>query len=165
MARRSNKIFVVSPNERLLIKTLFRILPGASGSYEQSLFDLNDSSRKSYRGVAHELREILRETLNYLAPDVDVMAEPGFKLEGALLRPTQVQKAQYVFRKRRLSREAMSAPELAISMTEELAASMTRTAYTRGAKDAHTISSGAEVRRLKMYIDAVLAELLEIHGK
>jgi hypothetical protein len=50
-------------------------------------------------------------------------------------------------------------------MVEELGASITRTAYTRGAKDAHTVSSVSEVRQLKMYVDAVLGELLEIHAQ
>jgi hypothetical protein len=59
----------------------------------------------------------------------------------------------------------MSAPELTVSMVEELGASITRTAYARGAKDAHTVSSAPEVRQLKMYIDAVLGELLEIHAQ
>ncbi len=94
-----------------------------------------------------------------------MMAEAGFKLEKDTSRPTQKQKALYVFRKRKLSREEMSAPELTVSMVDELGASITRTAYTRGAKDAHTGSSVAEVRQLKMYIDAVLGELLEIHAQ
>jgi hypothetical protein len=165
MARRPTTIVVATPVERLIIKTLAAILPAAAASYEQCLIDLDDVRRRSYRGVAHELREVLRETLNYLAPDADVMAEPGFKTEGDATRPTQKQKALYVFRKRKLSREEMSAPELTISMVDELGAAITRTAYTRGAKDAHTMSSVSDVRQLKMYIDAVLGELLEIHAR
>jgi hypothetical protein len=92
------------------------------------------------------------------------MAQPGFKLEEGLKKPTHKQKALHIFRKRKLSREEMSAPELAIDMVDELGASIIRTAYGRGAKDAHTVTSEPEVRRLKMYVDVVLAELLEIHG-
>jgi Predicted pPIWI-associating nuclease len=128
------------------------------------LIDLGGPQRRSYRGVAHELREVLRETLDYLAPDADVMASPGFRLEKDRERPTQTQKALYIFRNRRLSREEISAPELAVSMIEEMGARITRTAYTRGSKNAHRPSSDAEVRQLKMWIDAVLGELLEIHG-
>ena len=129
------------------------------------LLDLGDVSRRSYRGVAHELREVLRETLNYLAPDAEVLAQPGFRLDAGATRPTQKQKAFFVLRKRGLSREEMSAPELTVSMADELGASITRTAYSRGSKSAHTESSGAEVRQLKMYIDAVMGELLEIHSQ
>ncbi len=165
MARRSAGVVVATPTERLIIVTLSRILPAAAVSYEQCLIDLGGFQRRSYRGVAHELREVLRETLNYLAPDADVMAETGFKSEKDTTRPTQRQKALYVLRKRKLSREEMSAPELTVSMVDELGASITRTAYARGAKNAHTVSSAPEVRQLKMYVDAVLGELLEIHGQ
>jgi hypothetical protein len=164
MARRPGSL--ASPTERLIIRTLTRIVPAAAVSYEQCLVDLSQvPRRRSYRGVAHELREVLRETLHYLAPDAAVMAEPGFKLEPELTRPTHTQKALYVLRKRQLSREARSAPELTISMVEELGAQITRIAYTRSSQGAHTASSEPEVRQLKMYIDAVLGELLEIHSK
>jgi hypothetical protein len=144
---------------------LAKILPTAAASYEQCVFDLGGPSRLSYRGVAHELREVLREALDYLAPDVDVMAEGGFRLEQGVTRPTQRQKALYVLRKRRLSREAIAAPELAVSMIDELGAAITRSAYTRGSVSAHVMTSSSEVRKLKMYVDAVLAELLEIYAE
>ena len=65
-----------------------------------------------------------------------------------------------MLRKRRLSREAMRAPELAVSMVEELGAAIARSAYTRGSMSAHGFSSAQEIHQLKMYVDAVLAELL-----
>jgi hypothetical protein len=93
------------------------------------------------------------------------MAAPGFKLEKEQERPTQRQKALHILRNRKLSREEIVAPELTVSMIEEMGARITRTAYTRGSRDAHTSSSEAEVRQLKMWVDAVLGELLEIHGR
>ena len=165
MARRAAGLVVPTPSERLIIDTLSHIVPAAAVSYEQCLLDLGGPPRRSYRGVAHELREVLRETLDYLAPNRDVMAVAGFKLEAGQSRPTQTQKALYVLRNRKLSREQISAPELAVTMVEEMGATITRTAYTRGSKDAHSSSSAAEVRQLKMWIDAVLGELLEIHGQ
>jgi hypothetical protein len=165
MPRRAAGLVIPTPSERLIIDTLARIVPAAAVSYEQCLLDLGGPQRLSYRGIAHELREVLRETLNYLAPDADVMATPGFQLERGQGRPTQTQKARYILQNRKLSREESSAPELAVSMFEEMAARITRTAYTRGSKDAHTSSSGPEVRQLKMWIDAVLGELLVIHAE
>ena len=158
-------VVVTTPTERLIIDTLSAILPAAAASYEQCLLDLGGPPRRSYRGVAQEMREALRETLDHLAPDPDVLAEANFKLEKGTTRPTQRQKALYVLRKRRLSREAISAPELAVSMVEELGAAIARTTYTRGSMSAHGLSSSREVRQLKMYVDAVLAELLEIHAQ
>jgi predicted pPIWI-associating nuclease len=163
VARRSASFVITTPTERSIVETLARILPAAAASYEQCLFDLG-KPRRSYRGVAHELREVLRETLDYLAPDADVLAEAGFRLEDNANRPTQRQKAMHILRKRRLSREQMSAPQIAVSLVEEMGASITRSAYTRGARDAHTMTSEPEVRQLKMWVDAVLGELLEIHA-
>jgi hypothetical protein len=166
MSRRTAAAVVVATaTERRIADMLAKILPTAAGSYEQCVFDLGGPPRLSYRGVAHELREVLREALDYLAPDGDVMAETGFKLEQGVTKPTQRQKALYVLRKRRLSREAIAAPELAVSMIEELGAAITRSAYTRGSVSAHVTTSSSEVRKLKMYVDAVLAELLEIYAE
>ena len=156
-------VTVLTPIESRIIETLEKLKPSAASSYQQALVDLSGSPRHSYRGVAHELREALRETLDHFAPDADVMAETGFQLEKGLSRPTHRQKALYVLKKRRLSREAIQVPELAVSAIEELSASITRSAYTRGAMSAHGRSSATETRQMKMYVDAVLAELLEIH--
>lgn len=158
-------VVIATSTERSIIETLARILPAAAASYEQCVADLGGPPRRSYRGVAHELREALRATLDYLAPDAELMAEAGFKLEEGTKRPTHRQKARHVLRKRRLSREAMQAPELAVLMVEELGAGIARSAYMRGSASAHGLSSATEVRQLKMYVDAVLAELLEIHGQ
>ena len=111
------------------------------------------------------MRETLREVLDYLAPDAEIMAKAGFVLEKGTSRPTQRQKALHVLTKRRLSREAMRAPELAVSMVDELGAAIARSTYTRGSMSAHGVGSNREVRQLKMYVDAVLAELLEIHAQ
>lgn len=163
-AQQSGGFAIATPVERRIIETLERLKPSAARSYQQALVDLGGARRHSFRGVAHELREALRETLDHFAPDAAVMAEPRFKLEQGLTRPTQRQKALFVLRKRRLPKKALEAPELAVSTIEELGASITRSAYTRGSISAHTATPQKEVRQMKMYLDAVLAELLEIHG-
>lgn len=164
MARGQPLVVVATPTELRILDTLTRILPVAAASYEQCVIDLAEPIRRSYRGVAHEMREALRETLDYLAPDAEVMAEPGFALEQSTTKPTHRQKALHILKKRRLPREAMRAPELAVSLVEELGAAIARSTYTRGAMSAHGVASVQEVRQLKMYVDAVLAELLEIHA-
>jgi hypothetical protein len=50
-------------------------------------------------------------------------------------------------------------------MVDELGAAIARSTYTRGSMSAHGVGSSQEVRQLKMYVDAVLAELLEIHAQ
>lgn len=158
-------VAVLTPVEERIVQTLERLNPTAAQSYLQATSDLSGPPRHSYRGVAHELREALRETLDHFAPDADVMAEPGFEPEPGQTRPTQRQKALFVLRRRRLPAGARRAPEEAVSMVEELGASIARSTYTRGSISAHSSATATEVRQMKMYIDAVLAELLEIHGQ
>lgn len=158
-------VAVLTPVENRIVETLQRLNPAAAGAYLQATIDLGGPPRYSYRGVAHELREVLRETLDHFAPDADVMAEPGFQLEAGQTRPTQRQKALFVLSRRRLPAGARRTPEEAVGMVEELGAAITRSTYTRGAISAHTPTPATEVRQMKMYVDAVLAELLEIHSQ
>jgi hypothetical protein len=83
---------ITSGVEVQILTTLRSLVPSAGQSYEQALLDLQSASRLSYRGTAVELREALREVLDHLAPDADVMASPGFKLERDATRPTMKQK-------------------------------------------------------------------------
>lgn len=59
---------------------------------------------------------------------------------------------------------ARSAPEKAAELTEELFASFARSTYERSNIPTHVASAKRDVQQMKMYVDSVLAELLQIHG-
>ncbi|MCW2601744.1 MAG: hypothetical protein JWM02_3573, partial [Frankiales bacterium] len=59
-----------------VIATLERMLPRAALSYRQVVADLGGPDRLSYRGTATELREVVREVLDHLAPDESVLSSP-----------------------------------------------------------------------------------------
>jgi hypothetical protein len=139
------------------------VSPSAAASYEQAILDLGDESRKSMRGTAAELREALREVLDSLAPDSAVMNEPGFKLEEGRKEATMRQKARFVLRSRRLPKTDLENTEKAVSIIEELVASLVRGVYGSGSIQIHAEATRPTVRKLKMYVDTVLSELLEIH--
>jgi hypothetical protein len=146
-----------------IISTLEGLVPSAALSYEQAMLDLAEGSRVSYRGTANELREALRETLDYLAPDDQVMQADGFQLEQGRARPTQRQKVRYILRSRgRPARETKS-PEDAASLVEGLTASLARSVYERSSVSAHVGTTRQEVEQVRMYVETVLADLLEIH--
>ena len=63
----------MSPLETKILDALDRVIPTTALSYKQALQDLNGQNRFSYRGTAAELREVLRELLDYLAPDTEVL--------------------------------------------------------------------------------------------
>ena len=69
MKARGSSRLILSETERAILETLTKMLPGASASYEQSLRDIRQTGRVSWRGTASELREVLREVIDYLAPD------------------------------------------------------------------------------------------------
>jgi hypothetical protein len=151
--------------ETKIIETLTELVPSAALSYQQALRDLGVSTeRLSFRGTAVELREALRETLDHLAPDGDVMAAPGFKLERDRTGPTQKQKVRFILRSRRVPEGARKTPEESVSLIEKLTGSLTRASYDRGSLATHVASTENEVRQLKMYVDSVLAELLQVHA-
>src|SRR5688572_20036470 len=101
MKARGASRLVLSGTERAILETLAKMLPSISPSYEQALRDISQGKRVSWRGTASELREVLREVIDHLAPDDKVMASPGFQLEEGIKSPTQKQKVRFILRARR----------------------------------------------------------------
>lgn len=150
--------------EHRILATLTEMLPDAASSYEQVVIDLADGARLSWRGTAVEMREVVREVLDHLAPDDAVAEDPGFGLERDRMAPTMRQKAAFVLRSRGLSSSSRRAPQDATAVVDELTASFVRSTYERGSASTHGAPSREEVERLKMYVDSVLMELLETSG-
>jgi Predicted pPIWI-associating nuclease len=158
---------IKNPIESRIQKTLSVMLPATARSYEQIISDLSVPDRLSYRGTATELREVLRETLDYLAPNKEVEASTGFQLEKDRTKPTMAQKARYILRQRGIPKNSIDAPKKAIEIVEDTVSSFVRSTYDRGSIDTHTSDgiSKPQVDQLKMYVDSVLCELLEIHSQ
>lgn len=153
----------LSETESRIIGVLERLVPSAALSYRQALADLSNPRRISFRGPANELREALREAIDQLAPDEDVMAVTGFQLELNQTTPTRRQKMRFILRSQGVSGTAREAPEKAVELVEELVTSFATSTYDRSNVSAHVASARRDVMQLKMYVDSVLAELLQIH--
>lgn len=152
----------LSQTDELIISTLNDVCPTASLAYQQALIDLGGNERLSWRGPATDLREALRETLDVLAPDSEISALPGFKLEGDAKRPTMKQKVRFVLKNRGVPSGAMETPESAITGVEEFVGGLTRSVYTRSSVSTHTATTRAEVGRVLAWVRLVICELLEI---
>lgn len=154
----------VTTTEARILDTLERIgLPEVARSYHQVLIDLSEARRLSYRGTATELREVVREVLDHLAPDDAVTSAPGFKLQADTTGPTMAQKARFILKARGLGESARRAPEEAVALFEEQIASLVRATYRKGAASTHVPTTLEQARNLKGFADAVLAELLQVH--
>lgn len=158
-----NNDFSFSVVEKQIISTLAQLIPSAALSYEQAIKDLADENRISYRGSGTELRESLREVLDHLAPDDEVTKSEGFKLEKDRTKPTMRQKARFILKSRRLSKNALNAPQDTVDIIEEKVSSLARSVYERGSISTHINTTKTEVLQLKLYVDSILSELLEIH--
>ncbi len=152
----------LSATEQTILDTLTAMLPGSAASYEQALRDLAQGGRVSWRGTAAELREVLRDAIDHLAPDDKVMGATGFQREEGQTRPTQRQKVRFILRARRSGSTAVATAEGSLATIDEAIAALARSTYQRGATSTHVQTSGKEVRTLKGYVDALLAELLEV---
>jgi hypothetical protein len=148
--------------EAAILATLDRIVPSTALSYRQVLEDLAEPKRISYRGTAAELREVLRELLDHLAPDEEVLKT--IKLEKDQRGPTMKQKAVFILKARGVGETARKTPVDAVGAVEDSIGSLARSVYIRGSVSAHIVTTRNEVLTVKAYADAVLADLLQIHG-
>lgn len=149
--------------ETAILETLEAMIPSAEASYMQVLLDLQHKGRVSHRGTAAELREVVREVLDTLAPDAAVTGAPGFKLEPQRTGPTMAQKVRFILRARKAPDPSRETAEKSAAIIDESIANLGRSVYTRGAINVHTARTLQEVRNFKLYADAVLGELLEIN--
>jgi hypothetical protein len=156
----------VTPTEAEILRTLEKIgLPGTALSYRQMMIDMGEARRLSYRGTATELREVVREVLDHLAPDDEVTSAPGFKLLQGMKGPTMAQKARFILKARGLGDSDRQAAEDSVTLLEDQIASLARSTYVKGAASTHSITTLERARNFKGYADAVLAELLQVHSQ
>lgn len=149
--------------DREIILTLKNLINSSSLAYEQALIDLQSNSRLSWRGPATDLRESLRECLDYLAPDADVTAQPGFKLEQNTTAPTMKQKIKYIMKSRGKGSTEIKTTENAINIIDELLGTFVRSVYTRASVSTHTPTDKNEVLRILNLVRVVFCEILEVN--
>ena len=151
------------PSDNVLMSLcLAPLCPEAAACYEQALQDLVQRPRLSWRGPAAELREALREVLDKLAPDEDVRNSPGFRVEANTSRPTMKQKARFILKSRDWPRNSMKVTETAVETVEEKVGALVRSVYGRSSGSVHVSQDEQEVVAVKRYVEAVLADLLEV---
>jgi hypothetical protein len=156
-------IITFTSDEEKLIATLDKMIPSAADSYKQSLIDLQTKNpRLSFRGIAGELREVLREVLDHLAPDTEVMGDPNYRNEPNQTKPTMGQKVKHILRSRQRSKSQRATTEKSIELIEQLSGEIARGVYTRASQATHLETTKSEVRQIKRYLDTVLFDLLEI---
>lgn len=143
-----------------IISKLSAIVPSAALSYKQAILDLKDDDRVSFRGPALELRETLREILDYLAPDGEVTAAQEYVQEKGRTGPTMKQKVRFILKKKG-KRSASDVPELAATAFEETIAKLARAVYELSSKATHVAGERQTVAQLRRYVVAIFHDILE----
>ncbi len=153
---------LLSDLENTIYNALLKTVPSAAATYQQAIIDLSDQNRMSYRGVANEFRETLRETLDFFAPENMVISQPNFRFENGKTNSTMKQRVRYILKSRGAISNALRTPEDAIEIIEDRIASFTRATYERSSISVHIAAERREVQQIKHYTNAVLVELLRI---
>ena len=153
---------VIERQDRDIIRTLKSVCPSAADSFQQGISDLLNEERLSWRGTVAEFRESLRQTVDELAPDDDVEAQQGFKLEKDCKGPTMKQKVVFIFKNRRASSNEINMVKSNVDIIDEKAGAFVRSVYGRSSSLTHGASSREECVSLKRYVALILSELLQV---
>jgi hypothetical protein len=73
------------------------------------------------------------------------------------------QKVRFILKARKVSDTAKQTAVDSVKHLDENIPSLGRSVYNRGSMDVHTGRTREEVLNFKLYVDAILGELLEIH--
>lgn len=146
-----------------IIETLNELgLQNASLSYLQGISDLQDMKRISWRGTAVEFREALRECLDKLAPDEEVMKQKNFILENNQTKPTMKQKVIFVLKSREIPTKELEPIKGTFDIIESTIGSFVRSIYTNANIATHVSNEKQAVIRIRKFVKIGLSELLSI---
>jgi len=154
----------LSQQDTAIMQTLNDLCLTACKSYQQGLHDLSDQKRRSWRGTVTELREALRETLNQMAPDDDVKAQAGFKLEQDRKGPTMKQKVVFILKNREAASNEIKTTKSHVDLIEEKTGAFIRSVYDRSSASTHGAPTRDEAISIKNHIALILSELLQVRG-
>lgn len=149
----------LSGREADVLARLAAVSPSLADSLDQALRDLNDPNRLSYMGPAGEVREVMRATIQKLAPDDSVRLQPWYKgvPQGNKTNPSQAERTRYAVQQQRGSED--QARELD-ALIDQSIAKITRETYASGSSALHSGAAQKQVRKLSGWIFAVLDEVL-----
>jgi hypothetical protein len=138
--------------------------PSLRDSYEQVISDLSSNTRKSYKGSANELRELLREVLYRLAPDDAIRKQSWFKSahpnDATSIKITYAERTKHILRLKGKG-EAFTEPvETYTEAVEDRLGRVVRSTYNRASASAHTHQAKEEIQAQLRYMNALFLELL-----
>lgn len=149
----------LSGRDAHILARLRRESSSLADSLEQALTDLNDQSRLSYMGPAGEVREVMRATVQMLAPDDQVRKQPWYVgiEQGGKRNPSQAERTRYAVQRRGGDRDQIKGHD---DLIDQLVAQITRQTYSTGSTALHSGTLQERVRKLTGWVFAILDEVL-----
>ncbi|MGB7061254.1 MAG: hypothetical protein WBF13_02730 [Candidatus Zixiibacteriota bacterium] len=142
--------------------------PSLRDSYEQVIRDLSSDERKSFKGTANELRELLREVLHRLAPDGSVRKQSWFRSahpnDADSARPNHAERTKFILRLKGRGSAFTEAAENHAEAVEDRLGRVVRSSYSRASASAHTHQAKEEIQAQLRYLNALFLELLPEPG-
>jgi len=163
-----DELSIRDPLDIMVLETLEKMCPTACASYKQGILDLSDQKRVSWRGTVTEFREALREILDILAPDDDVVKQEGFTFEKDGKtgknrdKPTMKQKVVFIMKSRKVGKAALDTMKSHIDLVDEKTGAFVRSVYNRSSSSTHGTPDQPEAQSIMNYIALILAELLQV---
>ena len=149
--------------ENDVYSSLLKVSKPLGDSYAQLKKDIEDGSRLTWAGAAHELREVLRCLLELLAPDDKVMAASWYQEDRQKKSPgpSHKQRALYILKQRNAGSTEQDVIKQ-IEVLEEGISNIIRLTYTRMSNAAHDRKGRREAKKLLAYFDAFAHDLLDL---
>jgi hypothetical protein len=151
----------LSGTSKDIYDALREISDSLANSYAQVKMDLQDASRSSWAGTAHEIREVLSNMLRIMAPDEYVKEKTWYQQEKNTSGPTQKQRVRYILEQRGAGSKQREVVEKA-AFLEDWIGEMVRATYSRASDAAHRKKSRTEVNRITSYFEAFAQDLLDL---
>jgi hypothetical protein len=123
--------------------------------------DLEDVTRTSWAGAAHEIREIVATLLRLQAPDAEVIRQPWYRQEPNTSGPTQKQRVRYILQQQGAGSKQREVVQ-EISVLEERIGDLVRATYSRASDAAHRMKGRTEAVRVFRYFEAFAHDLLNL---
>lgn len=143
-----------------IIEALAKISESLVAGYQQVHKDLADETKISWRGTADEIREVLRELLEALAPDESVEKAVWYKKEANTDGPTQAQRAKYALEQRAAQTHRVNAAQETVNLVEQSISRLVRKTFQRANNAAHINQDKNEVKRILGYFNLLAKDLL-----
>ncbi len=140
---------------------LLQISEPLANCYAQVKMDINDQSRLSWVGTAHEIRHLISILLQKLAPDVDVISQSWYEQDKNTSGPTQRQRVRYILGQHNAGSKEQKVTEQIVNL-DEMVERLVRAIYCRASDAAHRFKSREEIIRILRYFDAFAHDLLNL---